>query len=179
MSRDGIVESGLRFGPYPRGRLFRIETSALHHAAGEGVKIAEFVLHRPGKGKKPARIWVVEAKTSAPRPESTESFEAYLAAIRDKFRNTLDLTVAGALGRHGRAGKGLPARFRSRAAARAPVCFCLVVSGHQEAWLPPLKEALEKSLRVLARCWAFAAPFAVVLNDRLAIEHGIASGRAA
>jgi hypothetical protein len=62
---DQIIESGMAFGPYRAGHGFRVEDSAPHKAAGEGVKMIEFYkLDLPPE--KPPQLWLVEAKTTPP-----------------------------------------------------------------------------------------------------------------
>lgn len=38
-----IEESGVRFGPFDRERLFQIEHSDIHKRAGKGIKTVEFI----------------------------------------------------------------------------------------------------------------------------------------
>ena len=62
---DQIIESEMSFGPYPAGHGFRVEDSAPHKAAGEGVKMIEFYkLDMPPE--KPPQLWLVEAKKTGP-----------------------------------------------------------------------------------------------------------------
>jgi hypothetical protein len=62
---DQIIESEMAFGPYPAGQGFRVEDSAPHKAAGEGVKMIEFYkLDLPPQ--KPPQLWLVEAKRTGP-----------------------------------------------------------------------------------------------------------------
>lgn len=62
---DQIIESEMAFGPYPAGQGFRVEDSAPHKAAGEGVKMIEFYkLELPPE--KPPQLWLVEAKRTGP-----------------------------------------------------------------------------------------------------------------
>lgn len=72
---DQIIESEMTFGPYPEGEGFRVEDSAPHKAAGDGVKMVEFYkLHH--REDKPSQIWLVEAKQTAPKsaPQQAQKF---------------------------------------------------------------------------------------------------------
>ena len=81
---DQLIESEMTFGPYPPGDGFRIEDSAPHRAAGEGVKIIEFYkLHR--REGKPTQLWLVEAKTTAPR-SSPQVAQKFVAAMKEAGR---------------------------------------------------------------------------------------------
>ena len=62
---EQIIESEMTFGPYPAGQGFRVEDSAPHKAAGEGVKMIEFYkLDLPDE--RPPQLWLVEAKRTGP-----------------------------------------------------------------------------------------------------------------
>ena len=52
-------------------------------------------------------------------------------------------------------------------------CFILIIKGHQEAWLPPLQDALKKALKPLTKIWNLPPTAVVVLNDTLAQERGL------
>ena len=77
---DPIIESGMTFGPYPEGHCFPIEDSRIHKAAGDGVKIVEFLKLKLTAGKA-AQVWLVEAKKSAPKAVRGE-YESLIAKIR-------------------------------------------------------------------------------------------------
>lgn len=76
-----IVESEMTFGPYPDGHCFRIEDSDVHKAAGEGVKIVEFLKLELPEGKA-AQVWLVEAKRSA--PQQNIEYQTFIQRIRDE-----------------------------------------------------------------------------------------------
>jgi hypothetical protein len=69
MTTQSIFESGMAFGPYSDGHCFHIEKSATYLKVQQGVQMAEFLLIRLDNGK-PSAVWVVEAKSSTPRPET-------------------------------------------------------------------------------------------------------------
>lgn len=62
---DPIIESEMTFGPYQAGEVFRIENSAAHLAAGEGVKIIEFYKLKSSQDTPPT-LWLIEAKKTPP-----------------------------------------------------------------------------------------------------------------
>ena len=76
-----IVESEMTFGPYLDEHCFCIENSDVHKAAGEGVKIVEFLKLEIAEGK-PAQVWLVEAKKSAPRPNAYN--QNFIQTIREE-----------------------------------------------------------------------------------------------
>ncbi len=172
MTTKPIVESGMTFGPYPEGRCFHVENSRAYAAIQEGVKVAEFVLLREGK-RRPASLWVVEARSSTPRPETQPNFDLFIAEIREKLVNAFSLVWACCLKRHRRADAELPDRFKAVDLSRADVKFVLVIQGHREEWLPPLQEALYEALRPTVKTWAFSPTAVAVMNDAMARERDL------
>ncbi|OYW73882.1 MAG: hypothetical protein B7Z37_19815 [Verrucomicrobia bacterium 12-59-8] len=78
---DQLIESEMTFGPYLPGDGFRVEDSAPHKAAGDGVKIIEFYKLYRREGK-PTQLWLVEAKTTAPK-SSPQGAQKFVAAMKD------------------------------------------------------------------------------------------------
>lgn len=171
MTTEPIIESGMTFGPYPEGHCFYIEKSATYQKIKEGVKIAEFLLLH---SQDDSIVWIVEAKQSSPRPETQPNFEDFLLEIQEKLTNALTLTVATCLKRHSTYGE-LPNSFQTLDLEKASFRLILVIKGHQEAWLPPLKDALEKALKPTIKTWNLSATSVVVLNDTMARTQGLIS----
>ena len=161
----------MTFGPYPKGLCFYIEKSKCYAAIQENVRMAEFLLLRTSNDS--PVIWIVEAKSSTPRPETQPSFDDFIAEIREKLVNALSLGWASCLKRHQEAEAELPERFKTLNLSEVDVKFVLVINGHQEGWLPPLQEALGNALRSTVKCWAFAPTAVVVINDALAQQYGL------
>ena len=171
MSTRSISESGMTFGPYPEGQCFHIEESKRYAAIQEHVQMAEFLLLR-NHGDKPV-IWVVEAKSSTPRPETQPNFEDFIAETREKFINAFSLGWACFSKRHPDAEKDVPDDFKTLDLSEVDVKFVLVINGHRDGWLSPIKDALEIALRSTVKCWAFNPNAVVVINDALAQEYGL------
>lgn len=172
MTTQPIVESGMTFGPYPAERCFYIEKSATYADIQHGVQMAEFLLLRTENGKPPV-VWVVEAKSSTPRPETQPTFDEFITDIREKLVNAFSLAWAACLKRHQQAEAELPETFKTLDLSQAGVRFILVINGHQEAWLPPIQEALTKALHTTVKTWAFSPTSVAVINDTLARQHGL------
>ena len=171
MSTYLIIESGMTFGPYPEGRCFHIEKSNCYAAIEKHVQMAEFLLLRTNN-EKPV-IWIVEAKSGAPRPETQPNFEKFIAEIREKLINAFSLGWASCLRRHQQAEAELPEDFKTLNLSQVDVKFVLVINGHKDKWLPPLQDALGIALRSTVKTWAFAPTSVAVINDALAQQHGL------
>jgi hypothetical protein len=173
MTTQPFVESGMTFGPYPEGHCcFRIEKSHTYRKVQDGVRMAEFLLLRPSEGK-PASLWIVEAKSSTPRPVTRPNFDDFIEEIRQKLTNALSLCVAACLKRHPTAEAELPEPFKAVDLSTAQFRLILLVKDHQEAWLPDLKDSLSKTLRATIQTWALSPTAVEVLNDDLARKHGL------
>lgn len=183
MTAEAIVESGMTFGPYPEGRCFYIEKSQCYQRIkNQGVKVAEFLLLR--QQQKREVVWVVEAKPSSPRmfegkPVSEEEkdkakkFERFISEIRDKFTNSFLITVAACLQRHPQAVDDLSGQFKKLNLQSQGISFVLVINGHQESWLIPIKDALNIALRPLVKTWGLPNSSVQVLNHELAQKYGL------
>jgi hypothetical protein len=169
---DPLIESGMTFGPFPGGSCFPIEQSASYQAIEAGVKMAEFLLLRQTEGDSPV-VWIVEAKSSSPRPQSRADFDDFIEEIRQKLSNALSLGLAACLGRHPAAETELSDSFRNLALGTVSFRLVLVINGHQDAWLPPLNEALSSALHSVVKTWALPPTAVTVMNDGMARDYGL------
>lgn len=167
MTMHPIQESGMTFGPYPYGHCFYIEKSQLYNTIEEGVKISEFLLLRTLNGKPPV-IWVVEAKSSSPRPETQPNFDGFILEIRDKFINAFSLGFASCLKRHPKVDEELSRPFTELNLSKIDIKFVLVIKDHKEDWLTPIQDALKKALHATIKTWNFSPTSVAVMNENTA-----------
>jgi len=165
---NGITESYMHFGPYPNGQFFPVEKSACYGSIGENVKIAEFILYRNYNDQ--PQIWIIEAKSSSPRPRNQEDINQFIQDIRDKMVNTLSLYFACLLDRQPACKAELPDKLKSVKIADIHVRFVLVIHGHKLEWLSPLKDLITKAMLPTIQTWKFDVLSVVVLNDDMARE---------
>jgi hypothetical protein len=171
---EPFIESGMTFGPYADTHCFRVETSATFKAIGDGVHIAEFLLIRV-KPTSPPSVWVAEAKSSSPRPETELDFNKFIGEIRDKLTNALSLCIAAMLNRHPNTAAEVPDGFRHLDLATAGFRLVLIINGHPKAWLPPLQDAMRRALLATAKTWALGPNAVVVINHEEAKHSGLIS----
>ena len=167
-----ITESGMTFGPFPVDHLFYVEKSEIYQKLQDRVKIAEFALLRMDSGQ-PRSLWIVEAKSSAPQPATIPNFDEFLREICEKLVNAFNITLALSLGRHAEYAGDLPPLFKSLDLSSAGFRLILVINGHQTDWLPPLRDALVKLLRLTLITWDMTPLPVVVLNQELAEQYGL------
>ncbi len=172
MTTQPIIESGMTFGPYPGNQCFHIEASNCYAAIQRHVRMAEFLLLRTNKNKTQT-LWIVEAKSSTPRPENESKFDDFIAGIQEKLINAFSLGWASCLRRHPDAEKELPDAYKKINLSQTDVKFILVIKDHHEAWLAPVNDALRNALRSTIKCWGFSPTSVAVLNDRLARQYGL------
>ena len=173
MTTEAIIESGMTFGPYPTGQCFYIEKSECYSQVQEGVQMAEFLLLM--QQQQGPTVWVVEAKSSSPRPETQPNFAEFIDEIRTKLTNGFLLGVAARLQRHSAALEELPESFKTLNLQTLGFRFVLVINGHKREWLAPLQDALSLALKPVVKTWSLPAMSVVVLNHELAQEHDLIS----
>jgi len=161
-----IIESGMQFGPYPNDDCFELEKSALCLNIQPGVKMAEFALIRYQASKQPD-IWLIEAKSSAPQAATKPDFDKYIDEIKQKLSNALHLVLAARLNRHPNGIAALPAGFQVLTLQNG-FKLVLVINNFQDAWLPPLQDALRKALIVLCKTFGLRPTSVAVINNHMA-----------
>ncbi|MBK8971400.1 MAG: hypothetical protein IPM37_08570 [Hahellaceae bacterium] len=171
MTTEAINESGMTFGPYQAGQCFYIEKSACYAKVGKGVQMAEFLLLK--QQQQGPTVWVVEAKSSSPRPETQLNFADFIDEIRTKLTNAFLLAVAARLQRHPAAEDELPDTFKTLDLQTRGFRFVLVINGHKLEWLEPLQSAMVQALKPIVKTWALPATSVAVLNHELAQRHGL------
>ncbi len=169
---EPLIESGMTFGPFPEGSCFPIEQSASYKAIESGVKMAEFLLLRQMEDNS-AVVWVVEAKSSTPKPQTQPEFNNFIEEIRQKLTNALNLGLAACLGRHPASETELSESFMNLDLGQVSFRLVLVINGHRDDWLPPLNDALTSALHPVVKTWALPATAVTVINDGMARDHGL------
>ncbi|MFW9606231.1 MAG: hypothetical protein ACMV0I_06745 [Pseudomonas sp.] len=161
-----IYESGMYFGPYPDEDCFELEKSAIYQQIKQGVMMAEFALVRRSKDKPPI-VWLVEAKSSSPKPATQPNFNEFIEEIRQKLTNALHMVLAARLERYSESINDLPAGFRALS-LQEEFKLVLVVNKHREDWLPPLQDELNSVFAVLCKTFGLKPSSVAVINDEKA-----------
>lgn len=103
---DLFEDSEMTFGPYPPGQWFRVDGSAPHEVAGQGVKMIDFYKLDLQPGKAP-RLWLVEAKKSSPNADppnylkSIEVLEKKRSGLRSQEHSKAVSTLISLVRAHG------------------------------------------------------------------------------
>ncbi|MEA5420658.1 hypothetical protein VB712_15600 [Spirulina sp. CCNP1310] len=144
MTTEPIIESGMTFGPYPEGYCFHIEKSKIYKKIQKDVKIAEFLLYRVNKKDQPM-VWIIEAKSSSPKPTTQPNFDHFIQEIKEKLFNTLFLCIAIKSKRHDPFTEN-PEFFNNIDLEKTSFRLILIIKHHKDEWLAPLKDDIEKVL---------------------------------
>lgn len=142
-----IEESGMKFGPFECSHVFHIEKSKLYKNL-HNIKTVEFILENNNK------LQFIEAKSSSPKPvpDNLVRFEEFIDEISQKFLHSLNLYYTGVLGRHASAND-LPDPMKKINHQQVSIKFILVIKNHQDEWLLPIKDALEKKMNSISSIW--------------------------
>lgn len=160
-----IRESGMDFGPFNENDIFEIEKSSLMSSMKSKIKSAEFILN------KNSYLWIIEAKSSSPRPDNKENFDNFIEEIHEKFANTFLIFNAAKIGRHD--ASEFPSSFKNINIKEVQYKFFLVIRGHKEEWLYPLQDAMQLVMYRLVKACNIARPAIFVINDTIAREKGL------
>ena len=123
------------------------------------------------------RLWsyiytLVEAKSSTPNPQNKDKFENYVASVKEKFVNTLSLTLACCLHRYDQYENVLPSGFNNLDLSTVNVKFVLVTKEWSDDWLQKLHNVFVKEMSGIAKIWNLPSLVAV-LNDKLAKQKNL------
>ena len=110
----------------------------------------------------------MEAKSSSPvnRAGNETNYQRFLTEITEKFSDSFELFMAGLLERRN-GHEQIPEVLKKADYKNMRFRFILIIKGHEDAWLPPLKEELDRKMKSLHKIWDSQV---IVLNDKLARE---------
>ncbi|MBE6111696.1 MAG: hypothetical protein E7195_01590 [Peptococcaceae bacterium] len=152
-----IIESGMVFGDFAEQDVLHIEKTETYQNIKDHVKTVEFLYTPSHKG-----IFFIEAKSSTPNPNKKADYTAFINEICDKFSHSFQLFSSMYMERQQDLLTGTFAEIDYKT---VKFVLVLVVNGHLEEWLPPLKAELEQHLRYHKQIWDTEI---VVLNEVLA-----------
>ncbi len=167
-----ICESGMKFGPFPADTVIKMEKIPQYLYIQQNMIMSEFIFYEREKH----RLVSIEAKTTAPNPESktstnpAERFKEYIIDIREKFENSLDLYVNMAL------KEELPKVFENIDYSSLEIVFVLVIKNHKKEWLKDVKDAMEMAVRSIIRTNSIWKCKVLVINEEMAKRKQLIAG---
>jgi len=157
-----FVESYMKFS-FEDDSLFRIEEDELV-TSREGVKACECVV---SLGSNAA---LIEAKSSSPKPQSGEKYQAFMQEIEEKISSSLALFRRIRNGEFGeKALKRLPPKLRDHPVGGGKYAVYLIVHGNEIEWMPGLQDALREFLRSVIEEWGISDSNVKALNQEMAL----------
>lgn len=164
-----FFESGMNFS-FPDENAFHIELCPTYKSMYSGTKVCECIVKHPIKNK----LYFIEAKSSFPNPSKNNglSFNENVNKIIQKFIDSLTLYFGILLNRPFKIQTPLPnnlslSYFTSLQYSITPI---LIISDFEESWLPPVKDALNNSLRKQSFIKYIVVEDILVLNMKMAEE---------
>ena len=161
-----FVESFMKFS-FRDEDVFRIEEDELVKAA-EGIKACECVVLIS------ENIALIEAKSSSPKIDNEEKFQAFIGDIRQKFADSLQLfsdmksKVKGE-----EAFLRLPVNLRNAQIPSETYKIYLIIHGHHLDWLNGLTDALRKEMKDVVKKWNLRDSNVKVYNEQTALENNL------
>lgn len=159
-----IKESNMIFGPFDESHFFHLEQSELYKSIGENVKTVEFLYSRDFSA-----VSFIEAKSSSKKiTEDTETLSnEFIDSVSEKFLHSFALYFSALFGRH-ESSNDIPEKLRKIDISQVTIKFFLVIYGHKEDWLAPIREALINKLKPYRKIWDLKI---FVLNEAGAQEY--------
>lgn len=170
-----IVESEMKFGPFQKSQIFRIEKDSTYITSfqANGIKTCEFVLQRDGK------LYFIEAKKSCPNYSEAETsdekrmkYKEYIHDISQKMRDSLNMYLSFLLKKN--QTSDLPDYMRNLDWENLQICFVLVVKNAESAWLIPYQDIFREQLRNEMKIWNVPV-FAVITEEKARAKRFITS----
>lgn len=162
-----IEESGMFFLT-DESNSYYLETSPTYDKIKEkGIKICEYIELKDDK------IVFVEAKTSAPNPQSEVAdakaiFEEYINSICTKFVNAATMLMTGVCKRRIDIANEIPEAYTMLKLQKWEYRCLLVIKNHEKEWLPPVQDALSREFS-RSPFWSICSNFSVmVINEDIA-----------
>ncbi|MDQ6953600.1 MAG: hypothetical protein Q9M15_08745 [Mariprofundaceae bacterium] len=160
------IESGIIFGPYKKDDCYLIEKSK-ELSKLSGIKIAEFVLIKGDS------LWVVEAKSSIPKPTNEKQYNDFFIEIHDKLLNTVTITFNAITKRNKNIYGELPVNVKGINIQNTDIYLRLVIPTVPKKFLPPMTDKMRKVMSIVMKTWGIKDFQVQVLNEDMLISQGL------
>ena len=117
------------------------------------------------------KVYLIEAKSSSPKPQNAAQFEDFVGDIAQKFADTY--TYYNAAHQKRQQPDILPQNLQSTPLARQNYEFCLIINGHQREWLYPVLDQLKIMMKKSLKLWGFDDACVKVINEHGALSKGL------
>ena len=156
-------ESGMTFS-FDENDIFYIEKSERFNRI-EGAKPCECVVMHDDK------VFLIEAKSSSPRPQNSEKLATFVGEIAQKFTDSY--TYYSATHQKRQQPDAVPQNLQSTPLARQNYEFCLIINGHPREWLYPVHDKLKMMMKKTLKLWGIDDACVKVVNEQGALSKGL------
>jgi hypothetical protein len=156
-------ESGMTFS-FKESDIFYIEKSE-RFSRIEGAKPCECVVLHDEK------VYLIEAKSSSPRPANAGEFATFVDEIAQKFNDSY--TYYNAAHQKRQQPDEVSQSQESIPLARQRYEFCLIINGHQREWLLPMLDQLKSTMKKSLKLWGVDDACVKVVNEQGALGKGL------
>ena len=159
-----IVESGMSFDISDDKKVYYIEKEDKYCSIkSRGIASVEVIW------LKDEQVLFVEAKKSAPNPDSNEgdNFASFLSDINKKFADSFEIFERVWM------ENGLSSYFYNIDFDKYSIIFLLVINGFNKEWTIPIRDGLEQQIRKDKTFCALWHPRVIVINDQQARSKGL------
>lgn len=156
-------ESGMTFS-FEENDIFYIEKSERFNRIA-GAKPCECVVMHDDK------VFLIEAKSSTPRPQNKEQFVTFVGEIAQKFTDSY--TYYNSAHQKRQQPDSVSLNLQSTPLARQNYEFCLIINGHPREWLSPVLEQLKIMMKKTLKLWGFDDACVKVVNEQGALSKGL------
>ena len=162
-----IIESGVTFGDFSEHDVYKIENSQGHKSLGQGFKIVEFTYINKNN------LFVIEAKSTIPRPTNVDDYNKFWAEIFEKFENSLLLQLMGCLERNEIVQQELPTHHKKIQWNKTSIKLRLVIPEAPLEALPPLTDSFRQKVHKIKTLWNIPNDDIFVLNKAKALQENL------
>ncbi|EGR0774562.1 hypothetical protein EW121_09725 [Vibrio cholerae] len=162
-----ITESGVTFGQFSVEDCYQIEHSQGHNSLGQGFKMVEFTYLTDQK------LFVVEAKSSIPKPTNQPDYDDYWCEIFEKFENALLLQMMAYVKRNSVANAELPINHKDMDWQQTSLQLRLVIPTVPTQHLTQITDKFRLKLSKLKKLWNIKDTHIFVLNEEMARREGL------
>ena len=150
--------------------IFHIEKSSRFNSISGAMPCECVVLHD-------GKVLLIEAKSSTPQPQkngkANERFKEFLGEIASKFSDSLTYYTTTHLKRQ--LPDMVPVNLQSIALTKHEYEFCLIINGHEKAWLVPVMDQLKITMKKMLKLWGLNDSCVKVMNEKMALSKGLIS----
>ena len=125
----------------------------------QNLKSVEFIV------KNNEKIFLVEAKSTAPKPGNKDDFNKYIDDISNKAIDSFSLLLSTIVNRR---SIDICQDILNADYSKISFYLVLIIKNHEKEWCPPVQSGLENNLRHFTVAWNWGTQPVLVLTEDMA-----------